>query len=469
MSAVRPAAVAGTFFPADAQVLRDTLAAHLADVPTTEGGGRLPKLLVVPHAGYIYSGAVAALAYAPLARWRGLITRVVLLGPSHRVAVRGLVAPTVGAFETPLGRVVVDEASLDSLADLRQVVRADRPHAQEHALEVQLPFLQTVLGPDFQLVPLTVGQASPGEVAEVLERLWGGEETLIVVSSDLSHFLPYEQAQVSDRETVRRIMQFATDLRGDEACGAAPLNGALLVAHRHGLTPRLLGLRNSGDTEHGDRQRVVGYGAVVFDTAPLPAPSDDDALGRELVAQARRAIADALARQPYAAPAADQHPALQRRGATFVTLHDAQGRLRGCVGRLEATRPLGVDVRANARAAAFEDSRFPPLRASEWPGLRVEVSLLETPEPMAVGDEAAALAALRPGVDGVILQWHGTRATLLPQVWEQCPQPSQFMAALKRKAGLPADFWSSDVRLSRYRVRSYTDSGAQPLAAGRTA
>jgi len=221
MPAVRPAAVAGTLFPADARAMRDTHAAHLAGVPTTEGGGRQPKLLVVPHAGYAFSGAVAALAYAPLARWQRVVRRVVLLGPTHRVAVHGLASPTVGAFETPLGRVSVDEAALASLADLNQVVRADGPHAQEHALEVQLHFLQTVLGPDFTLVLLAVGQASPGEVAEVLERLWGGEETLVVISSDLSHFLPYEQAQISDGETVGRIMQFATDLRGDEASGAA--------------------------------------------------------------------------------------------------------------------------------------------------------------------------------------------------------------------------------------------------------
>ena len=460
MTTLRPAAVAGSFYPSDPRVLRDALARHLASVaqPAAGEAAGLPKLLVVPHAGYVYSGDVAALAYAPLARWRGQVRRVVLLGPVHRVPVRGLAAPTVGAFQTPLGRVPLDRAALASLDDLRQVVRTDVPHAAEHALEVQLPFLQTVLGEGFALVPLAVGQADPVEVAEVLERLWGGDETLIVISSDLSHFLPYARAQARDHATVQRILAFATDLEGSEACGASPLNGALLAARRRGLVPQLLGLRNSADIPGGDRQRVVGYGAIAFAAAAASSDAaDDPALGPTLVAVARRAIAGGLGLAHEAPSAADDHPALARPGATFVTLHDAAGRLRGCVGRLQATRALGDDVRANALAAAFADHRFEPLRADEWRALQVEVSLLDPPEPLRVRHEVEALAALRPGVDGVILEWRGARATLLPQVWEQCPEPVQFLTALKRKAGLPADFWAVDVRLSRYQVRCFRE------------
>ncbi|MDP1900342.1 MAG: AmmeMemoRadiSam system protein B [Rubrivivax sp.] len=470
MNTYRPAAVAGSFYPADPEALRQALAGHLASaaasaaVATAGEADRPPKLIVVPHAGYIYSGDVAALAYAPLARWRGRITRVVLLGPVHRVAVRGLAAPTVSAFETPLGRVPLDAVALASLKDLRQVVWTDLPHAHEHSLEVQLPFLQTVLGSGFSLVPLAVGQASPTEVAEVLERLWGGEETLVVVSSDLSHYLPYAQAQAVDRATVQRMLQFATDLRGEQACGAAPLNGALLTARRHGLASRLLGLRNSGDAAAGDGHRVVGYGALAFDAAPGPAGGDEDAheddrLGRALGAVARRAIAQGLGLADDTVPAVTGHAALDELGACFVTLHDAEGELRGCVGRLEATRALVEDVHANALAAAFNDSRFEPLRASEWSGLRIEVSLLAPAEPLNVLDEAQAIAELRPGIDGVIFEWRGARATFLPQVWQQLPEAADFIIALKRKAGLPADFWADDVRLSRYRVRSFADRG----------
>ncbi len=460
--AIRPAAVAGTFYPRDPDKLRAAVSRHLAaaDAAAADGADRPPKLLVAPHAGYVYSGDVAALAYAPLARWRGRITRIVLLGPVHRVAVQGLAAPTVNAFETPLGVVPLDSGALHSLGDLRQVAWSDVPHVDEHSLEVQLPFLQSVLGGGFTLVPLAVGHASPADVAEVLERLWGGDETLIVISSDLSHYLPYVQAQARDHATVQRILQFSNDLRGEEACGAAPLNGALQVARRHGLVPRLLGLRNSADaagTSRADRDRVVGYGAIAFDHGPEAVGENDDALGHSLVSTARQTIARALGVPASLAEAVADHPALRRPGATFVTLHGANGQLRGCVGQLEATRSLGDDVRANALAAAFNDPRFAPLRASEWPCLQVEVSLLDPAEPLPVRSEAEAVAALRPGIDGVVFEWRGVRATLLPQVWRQLPHAADFIAALKRKAGVAAGSWPAGIRLSRYRVRCFAD------------
>ena len=265
MPAVRCAVVDGLFYPAAPGALRAQVAAFLAGAGAGDDAARLPpKLLITPHAGYEYCGAVAAHAYALLGRRREpIISRVVLLGPAHRVAVRGLAAPEADAFETPLGQVALDVAALASLDDLPQVVRNDRVHEHEHSLEVQLPFLQTLLG-SFTLVPLVVGDASAEAVAQVLERLWGSEETLIVISSDLSHYLPYEQAQAIDRATAQRILRLDAGLAPHEACGAAAINGALLAAHRHGLAPRLLDLRNSGDTA-GDRDRVVGYGALAFE------------------------------------------------------------------------------------------------------------------------------------------------------------------------------------------------------------
>jgi AmmeMemoRadiSam system protein A/AmmeMemoRadiSam system protein B len=382
---------------------------------------------------------------------------VLLLGPGHRVAIRGLAAPTVDAFETPLGRIPLDLEALAKLAKLPQLVWTDRPHAQEHALEVQLPFLQMVLGDDFKLVPLVVGEASAAEVAAVLDCLWGGDETLIVISTDLSHYLPYARAQANDAATAQRILSFATDLRGEEACGAAPLNGALLAARRHQLQPRLLGLLNSGDSPAGDRNRVVGYGALAFDAAPDGLSAEREPLGRSLLVAARQAIEAALGLAPEAVPAPAGPAELQQPGATFVSLHDRQGRLRGCVGRLEASRPLLEDVRANALAAAFHDSRFAPLRAEEWPGMQIEVSLLGAVSPLRAGSEAQALAALRPGIDGVILEWQGRHATFLPQVWQQLPKAADFMAALKVKAGLPANFWAPDLLLSRYQVHSFSE------------
>lgn len=479
---IRPAAVAGAFYPGAAHTLRAAVAAHLARAASSAAASPAassapcPKLLVVPHAGYVYSGDVAAHAYRLLAPHRDTVRRVVLLGPVHRVPVRGLAVPTVAAFDTPLGRVPLDRAAIDSLADLPQVLRSDRAHAQEHALEVQLPFLQTVLAPGFTLVPLAVGDATPAEVAMVLERLWGGPETLVLISSDLSHYLPDAVAKARDAATVDRLMHAATDLAGDEACGAHALNGAMVCARRHGLVPQRLDVRNSADTAGRGHDRVVGYAAIAFlpatpspgvaDAAPSAATataasansstSIDTSLGRSLLAAARAAIAGRL---NLPAPPVPPHPALAQPGASFVTLHDAQGQLRGCIGRLEAIRALGTDVQSNAIAAAFGDSRFPPVRAAEWPTLRLEVSVLTPMQPLpSVASQAEAAAALQPGRDGVLLEWQGHRGTFLPQVWEQLPEPRLFLRQLLAKAGLPPDFWSPEVQLSRYQVQAWTEA-----------
>lgn len=260
---IRPAAVAGAFYPAPAAALSREVRALLAQAGAVETAAAPPKALVVPHAGYVYSGAVAATAYARLQRWRERIRRVVLLGPVHRVPVRGLALPGVQGFATPLGTVSVDAEAVAALADLPQVVQSPAAHAWEHALEVQLPFLQAVLSEGFTLVPLAVGDASAEEVAQVLERLWGGAETLIVVSSDLSHYHAYAQAQRIDAEAVRTMLELQPMLDHEQACGATPLNGLLLAARHHHLQPELLDLRNSGDTA-GDRSRVVGYAALSF-------------------------------------------------------------------------------------------------------------------------------------------------------------------------------------------------------------
>jgi len=256
----RAAAVAGLFYPGDAKALAHDIQTLLAVVAQPPAGA--PKALIVPHAGYVYSGPVAASAYAQLRPLRGTIQRVVLLGPVHRVPVHGLALPGTQAFETPLGRIPIDREAVNRILPLRQVMTSAAAHALEHSLEVQLPFLQEVLG-DFQLIPLAVGDATPEEVAEVIEALWGGPETLIVVSSDLSHYLPYPAAQRIDNQTCLSIAQLKILDSHEQACGATPVNGLLLAARNHHLTPQLLDLRNSGDTA-GDRERVVGYAAFAF-------------------------------------------------------------------------------------------------------------------------------------------------------------------------------------------------------------
>ncbi|MEW6612452.1 MAG: AmmeMemoRadiSam system protein B [Pseudomonadota bacterium] len=263
MQAIRPAAVAGAFYPGLAADLRRQIKDYLAEATgQAPGQDTWPKALIVPHAGYIYSGPVAAAAYARLAPARGQVRRVVLLGPVHRVPVRGLALPEASGLETPLGIVPVDAEATRAIADLPQVQRNAAAHAWEHALEVQLPFLQVVLG-DFQVLPLAVGSARPAEVAEVLERVWGGPETVILVSSDLSHYLPYPTARQVDGQTAQSILALHGGLSHEEACGATPVNGLLLSASQRRLRPELLDLRNSGDTA-GPRDQVVGYGAFAF-------------------------------------------------------------------------------------------------------------------------------------------------------------------------------------------------------------
>lgn len=453
MPTVRPAAVAGSFYPDDPIVLRRAVADLLANA----GAGAAspaPKALIVPHAGYVYSGAVAASAYAGLAGLRGRIRRVVLLGPTHRVAVRGLALPEVECFATPLGHVQLDREGMAALAGLPQVVRSAAAHQMEHSLEVQLPFLQQVLG-DFELLPLAVGDATAAEVAEVLARVWGGDETLIVISSDLSHFLPDALARQVDGETVKAILALDPHLNHEQACGATPVNGLLLAARRHGLHPLALDVRNSSDTA-GDPERVVGYAAFAFQPTADDSDRPDAEKGATLLKLARAEIASKLG---HPGVVSAQPGWLDEPGATFVTL-TRHGELRGCIGTLEAHRPLGVDVRENALAAAFRDPRFMPLSRVEFDDIRVEVSVLSPAEVLAVASEEDALETLRPHLDGVVFEYGHYRSTFLPQVWEQLPEPAEFLVHLKRKAGLPAEFWAKEVRLSRYSVSKWKESSA---------
>lgn len=260
MSATRPPAVAGSFYPANPDELREQVARLLR---AASARGPVPKAMIAPHAGYIYSGPIAANAYARIAPARGKIKRVALLGPSHQVALHGLAVPSVAYFDTPLGSVPIDSVTQAIAADLPQVTVADAPHAREHSLEVQLPFLQHLLG-DFTLVPFSVGHASPPEVAEVLARLWGGPETLVVISSDLSHYYDYATAQRLDRATTQAIEALRYEaLDYESACGRVPVCGLLHHARTSGLKAETLDVRNSGDTA-GPREQVVGYGAYAF-------------------------------------------------------------------------------------------------------------------------------------------------------------------------------------------------------------
>ena len=259
VTGTRLPAVAGLFYPDDPYELRAVVQRYLDGAQATVGR---PKAIIVPHAGYVYSGAIAAAAYRSLVGARPAYERVILAGPSHRVSVPGIAVPDVAAFDTPLGAVPIDRATIERLLDIPHVYSSNVPHRLEHSLEVQLPFLQMALG-EFSLVPLAVGDAPRSVVASVLDACWGGDETLIVASSDLSHFRDYQGARQVDEATVTAILARRDDLRDEQACGCRILNGLMRTAVRHGLVVKALDVRNSGDTS-GDRSRVVGYGSFAL-------------------------------------------------------------------------------------------------------------------------------------------------------------------------------------------------------------
>jgi len=300
-----------------------------------------------------------------------------------------------------------------------------------------------------------VGDAAPEKVADVLERIWGGTETLIVISSDLSHYHSYEAAREIDGATVRAILGFDAGICHEQACGATPVAGMLIAAKRKGLVPKLLDCRNSGDTA-GDKSRVVGYASFALASE---SPRYGAEHGRKLLQIARQSISAALGAggQP-GAPVAEESWLCESR-ASFVTLMQGD-ELRGCVGTLEAQRPLAQDVAENARAAAFEDTRFKPLTLDEFERTGIEVSLLSTPKRLLFEHHAELIARLRPGVDGIILEQggEGKRATFLPQVWEGLPDPGQFIEHLKRKAGIAPDTELRSCRVKRYTVLKWREA-----------
>ncbi len=262
---IRHSAVAGTFYPSDPDELRRQLQFLLI---RNNRDGIIPKVMIVPHASYLYSGPVAASAYSRLSKVSHKIKRVILIGPSHRIEVRGLAVPTVEAFETPLGLVHVDVAAVKNTLCLEQVCHTDSPHVLEHSLEVHLPFLQYMLDA-FEVVPFLVGSAEPLEVAEVLDKVWGGDETIIIVSSDLSHQHSYVEAGRLDSHTSEEICSMQCQLTGEQASGCVAINGLMILANQYGMQVEKIDVRNSGDTA-GSKENVVGYGAYALHSDNIP-------------------------------------------------------------------------------------------------------------------------------------------------------------------------------------------------------
>ena len=447
-SDVLPPAVAGTFYPAEPAELAATVRDLLGDGDIFDA---VPKAVIAPHAGYIYSGPTAASVYAQIAPHRENISRVVMFGPAHRARVAGIAATSAHGLETPLGIVPLDRDAIDTALGFRQVRVMDAAFAGEHCLEVQLPFLQQVLG-EFSLAPFLVGEADGGQVAEVLEALWGGPETLVVISSDLSHYHGYEAAQRMDSATTAAIETLDPDAIGEQdACGRQPIKGLLHMARALDMRATTLDLRNSGDTA-GGRDKVVGYGAWMFEDRPaLPKSAR-----RTLLAAAREAMSGTLENGTAPAISSALFPwPLRARRASFVTLM-ANRELRGCVGTAEPCRALVEDVAHNARAAAFHDRRFPALTAAEeLDALTISVSVLGVRRPLPFETDEDLLEKLVPGRDGLVIGNGGRRGLFLPQVWDSLPDPRDFLAHLKAKAELGAGALPAGTTAHRFSAESF--------------
>ncbi|MEX2524570.1 MAG: AmmeMemoRadiSam system protein B [Gammaproteobacteria bacterium] len=426
---IRPPAVAGLFYPDNATELEDLVDTMLAGVPAP---GPVPKALIAPHAGYPFSGPVAAHAYAALREARRRIRRVVLLGPAHRVYLRGLALPGVDYFTTPLGPVEIDKEVVARIVDLPQVSVMEEAHREEHSLEVHLPFLQRCLQ-GFQLLPLVVGDAPPEQIAEVLEHLWGEEDTLILISSDLSHYHDYETASAIDADTVEHIRNLELEAIGPhQACGCMPIRGLLHLIRKRNMTVDILDVRNSGDTA-GPRNRVVGYGSfAIYSGTAL------DVSQRRLLHEiARASIYNGLrAGEPLQPDPVDGRGALREKRGAFVTLK-LDGRLRGCIGSTEMEQPLNHAVAESAFKAAFHDPRFPALSEEEFRRVDIRISVLIPGRELQFNSEQELLRQLRAGTHGLTISAGDARATFLPSVWEDVPDAEYFLRRLKQKAGLP--------------------------------
>ncbi|MGM0451619.1 MAG: AmmeMemoRadiSam system protein B [Thermodesulfobacteriota bacterium] len=464
---VRRAVMAGRFYPGDPQQLEQMIHRFTERARKTEldlPENRTLKALIMPHAGYVYSGWTAAHAVIPL-KGRDY-DKVVVMAPDHRVGLKNGAISDVDAYATPLGRIDLHPEA----KRLRKRFSCFESNAasddREHAVEVVLPFLQQAL-PEFELIPIVMGSGDADQYIDAVETVMG-DDTLLVVSTDLSHYLPYSKAVKQDRQTIEQIEQLDPDFlkKGrNRACGHTPLRVVIELAEQGNWQPVVLDYCNSGDTA-GKRDKVVGYTTIAFYGEKTMANENssqqfDEEKGRVLVELARKTIASRLGEKHESSvnlhDTVQADKDFQRPRGTFVTLKKAD-ELRGCIGNLNPDKPLAEGVKDNALNAAFHDPRFPPLSKEELEKVRIEVSLLTEPAPLDYKGGEDLLAKLTPNVDGVIIRKGSHSATFLPQVWEQLPDKESFLQHLCLKAGLPANEWQNgNLTVYTYRVQYFEE------------
>ena len=486
-------AVVGMFYPRHEEEITKLIDPYLADAkpePVKNLRG-----LVCPHAGYAYSGKTAAFGYKLLEG--STFKTVIVMGPTHHAIFRGGALPDADAFETPLGIIPISSKTAELAkrkpfavnpeADVHRPewwrlspqrlppFGKDTPHTWEHSVEVQLPFLQRVLK-EFSVVPIVFGEVDPQAAAKAVAEVLD-DQTLLVASSDLSHYHPYDEAKKLDSMSVRAVAdvnldwaeQINKEWPGDcKPCGIMPILTLMHVAKLKGWKAKLLDYRNSGDTA-GDKSHVVGYAAIAFyqpdgpaakeEAADLSAPTHFSAAQRKVLLELARRTVTAVVKgepaPPVSPPGIDQ--ALTQTRACFVTLTKA-GQLRGCIGSILPQEPLYEAVIRRAQSAALEDPRFSAVVPDELDKLQIEVSVLTRPKRLEFNSPDDLLKKLRPKVDGVVLRVGGHSATYLPQVWEQLPDKEQFLGQLSEKAGLSSSAWRSpDASVQTYQVEAFKE------------
>lgn len=459
----RDPAVAGVFYSARPEELSEHVDRYVEAGRFVGYAAYQPKIVIVPHAGYMYSAQTAGKAYAVLQKYAPSVKKVIVLAPSHYDGSNGAFLSKADYFATPIGSLSVAKDIENELVKTSPLFKfKNKPHDKEHSIEVQLPFLKKVL-PEAQIVPILYGNTAPEDLAKALQKYLAAPDTVLLVSADLSHYHDYETAQKQDLATADKIAK-GDKLESHDSCGAIGINTALLLAKDNHYRPQLLELINSGDTG-GDKNRVVGYGAWSFypDSAPAPQPSRlerqveslkayKSLYGENLLEIAKTSVEKAVRRGGTYSPSRRHYPEqLFDKGASFVTIYK-NGELRGCVGSVLPRTAIALDIAANAYAAAFEDSRFSPVTAEELPQLSYEVSLLSGFEKISYANEAEVLRKIKPSIDGIVIRDGNRQGVFLPSVWRQIPQPDEFFKQLKIKAGMNPNYWNNRINVYRFRT-----------------
>ena len=457
MEKYRNPAVAGLFYSADPKNLEQEVDYYLG--AQYQKHLSAPKIIIVPHAGYRYSASAAAQAYLPLKDYAENIKTVILIGPSHYVPMQGAALPDAEYFKTPLGDIKINEDIAKKLLKNNIFSLNNEAHRQEHSLEVQLPFLQKVLK-DFTIVPIVYSNIYPQDLADALVEYVSNPEVLLVVSADLSHYHSYGEAVIMDNFTADKIAENKPNIDYHHSCGAAGINTALLIGSKLHLKPEVLALINSGDVSD-EKNRVVGYGAWSFSSDGL----ELSRLEREynglksfaaqykgqLLDAARKSLTAAAGGNAYSPSRSEYEEHMFDRGAAFVTLYK-NGNLRGCIGSLYPRQAIVVDVANNAYNAARRDGRFYPVTPDELSDIRISVSMLTGYEKIHYKDEEDLISLIKPGIDGLVIRDGDRQGLFLPSVWEQIPDPRDFLNNLKLKAGMSPSFWSNDITVYRFRT-----------------